>query len=111
MKELIQFLKMLADDSRLRIIHLLEQREMSVTDICTVLDMSQSAVSKHLVKLRLLGVVTDVREGSFIIYSLNNDNDMYVKVIRFIIKHFGSIDTFQADTAKLESININANGI
>ena len=100
-KELAQFLKMLADESRLRMIHLLARQELSVTDLCAVLGMSQSSVSKHLVKLRLLGVVTDLREGSFMMYRLNEQNALYVKVIQFLLEHFGSLPTFQADAGRL----------
>lgn len=107
-KELILFLKLLADESRLRIVHLLSRQSISVGDLCTVLNMNQSAVSKHLVKLRLMGVVTDAREGSFVIYSLNDQNAKYQKVIRFFMKHFSMIDTLKNDWDKMCEITRSA---
>ena len=105
LKELSQLQKILANETRLRIVFLLSQRELTVTDICAVLDLNQSAVSKHLIKLRLLGVVHDVREGSFIYYSLNDDNEEYMKLIRFLVTEFSQIETFQEDLANLNRIS------
>ncbi|RJP58654.1 MAG: ArsR family transcriptional regulator [Candidatus Auribacter fodinae] len=103
-KELVLFLKILADETRLRIINIISKKKTSVTDICYILDMNQSAVSKHLVKLRLMGVVKDVREGSFIMYSLNRQNDQYVKIVRFLIRNFGSVQTFENDLHRLNEL-------
>ena len=43
-----RLLKALADDTRLRILHLLAQEELSGTDLMEILNMGQSRVSTHL---------------------------------------------------------------
>ena len=70
MEKARQMLKSLADDTRLRIINLLKKKELSVTEICEILDVEQSNLSKHLSRLRLTGLVNDKREGFNVYYSL-----------------------------------------
>jgi len=70
-----QLLKALADDTRLRIINLLDSGELTVTDICRVLQKKQSNVSKHLTRLRLTGLVIDRRAGNSVYYFLRKPKD------------------------------------
>ncbi len=65
-----RLLKALADESRLRILHLLAQEELSGTDLMEVLNMGQSRVSTHLSLLKEVGLVTDRRAGRRSYYSL-----------------------------------------
>jgi DNA-binding transcriptional ArsR family regulator len=67
-------LKLLADDTRLRIIWNLLHGEHSVNELARHLDMQPAAVSHHLAKLRLAGVVTTRREGNRIHYSAHDDH-------------------------------------
>ena len=62
--------KALADDTRLRILNLLRQREICVCEIVDVLGLCQSKVSRHLATLKHAGLVTCRREGPWIYYSL-----------------------------------------
>ena len=87
LKRLRQILKALADDTRLRIIALLNGRDMTVKDICAALKVSQPTISKHLLKLRLLGIVTDRREGSYMYYGLTRATDQY-KIVHFLLSQF-----------------------
>jgi ArsR family transcriptional regulator len=104
-KELVVFLKLLADETRLRIVHLLGKETVSVGDLSAVLEMNQSAVSKHLVKLRLMNVVNDVRDGSFVFYSLNDQNTSYLAIIRFLVKQFSDLEVLQKDWETLQSLH------
>lgn len=104
LKELVVFLKLLADETRLRIIHLLSRKEVSVGDLCAALELNQSAVSKHLVKLRLMGMANDVRDGNFIIYSLSDQNAMHGLIIEFLMKNFSKGDVFKNDWERLQKI-------
>ena len=87
LKRLRQTLKALADDTRLRIIVLLNARDMTVKDICAALKVSQPTISKHLLKMRLLGIVTDRREGNCVYYGLNRTADQH-KIVRFLLREF-----------------------
>jgi SAM-dependent methyltransferase len=63
-------LRALADETRLRILHLLRQEELSCSDLMEVLNMGQSRVSTHLTLLKEVGLVADRREGRRNLYSL-----------------------------------------
>jgi ArsR family transcriptional regulator len=71
MKEAARFFKILADESRLKMLWLLfNRRELCVCDIMAVLEITQSKASRHLATMRNLGIVTDRREGQWSYYSL-----------------------------------------
>ena len=62
--ELIEVFKLLADETRLRILMLLlEKGELNVRSLCDKLDQSQPGVSHHLSLLRLAGFIERRREG------------------------------------------------
>ena len=63
-------LRMLADPTRLNILWALMQGETSVACLADLAGTSPTAVSQHLSKLRLAGLVTNRREGTFIFYAL-----------------------------------------
>jgi DNA-binding transcriptional ArsR family regulator len=58
----------LASEHRLQILGLLEQGERSVSDLAQHIDLSQSALSQHLARLRKARVVSTRREGVTIYY-------------------------------------------
>lgn len=58
-----RMLKALADENRLRILHLLSHDELSGTDLMEVLNLGQSRVSTHLALLKEVGLVNDRRAG------------------------------------------------
>ncbi len=65
-----RLLKALADETRLRILHLLAQEELSGTDLMEILNMGQSRVSTHLSLLKEVGLVNDRRAGRRSFYSI-----------------------------------------
>ncbi|MBF0555767.1 MAG: metalloregulator ArsR/SmtB family transcription factor [Nitrospirae bacterium] len=60
----------LSDETRLRIIKLLEMGELCVCDITAALDMSQPKVSFHLSILKEAGLIRDRKDGKWVYYSL-----------------------------------------
>jgi ubiquinone/menaquinone biosynthesis C-methylase UbiE/biotin operon repressor len=64
-----RLLKALADDTRLRILHLLSQEDLAGADLMEILNVGQSRVSTHLNLLKEVGVVLDRREGRRTVYS------------------------------------------
>lgn len=64
-----EILNALGNDKRLLIMCLLLNDEISVGDIALQVDLSQSALSQHLAKLRALGLVQTRRQGQTIFYS------------------------------------------
>ncbi|WP_192036974.1 metalloregulator ArsR/SmtB family transcription factor [Halomonas sp. YLGW01] len=66
-------LKAMANENRLRILCLLEEAELSVSELNARLSLSQSALSQHLAILRREGMVTTRRASQTIYYSLQGD--------------------------------------
>jgi ArsR family transcriptional regulator len=65
-----RLLKALADETRLRILHLLAQEELSGSDLMEILNVGQSRVSTHLALLKEVGLVVDRREGRRTLHSI-----------------------------------------
>jgi DNA-binding transcriptional ArsR family regulator len=56
--EMLQFFQMLGDETRLRILHLLAQREMYLTELAERLGLKKATIKHHMVRLRAAGMVT-----------------------------------------------------
>ena len=65
-----RFFKALSDVTRLRILRLLEEREMCVCEIMVALDLTQPTASHHLGILENTGLVKDRKEGKWVFYSV-----------------------------------------
>jgi len=65
-----EILKAAADPTRLRLLNLLRLGSICVCDLQAVLRIPQTTVSRHLAALRHAGLVSDVRRGARIVYSL-----------------------------------------
>ncbi len=62
-------LKALADPTRLRLLHLLSQHELSVAELTRIVGAGQSTVSQHLAQLRKAGLLADRKDGARCYYS------------------------------------------
>lgn len=73
-EEAAAFLTLLANAKRLAILAELLQKEMSVGAIADRVDLSQSALSQHLAKLRASGLVRTRRDRQTIYYSCQSES-------------------------------------
>ncbi len=77
-----QILKALADESRLRILHLiLRNREMCTSDLEQVLDYTQTKTSRHLAYLRNAGLVAPRKLDQWVYYSIKDEAADFVNQI------------------------------
>lgn len=72
--QLADFFKILGDFTRLRIIHALSDKELSVSQITSAIQMEQSAVSHQLRLLKQSRLVKQRRDGKMIYYSLDDNH-------------------------------------
>ncbi|HUW34974.1 MAG TPA: metalloregulator ArsR/SmtB family transcription factor [Planctomycetota bacterium] len=70
-KQLARILKVLAVDTRVRIVQLLKGRALCVNALAARLGVTQGAVSQHLRIMRDAGLVIDRKHGYFVHYELN----------------------------------------
>lgn len=70
MIEIVNALKLLADDTRLRILRLVAREPLNVSEITAILGLAQSGISRHLSLLRKAGLVGERREGVWTYYEI-----------------------------------------
>ncbi len=72
-KDILNFARLISDDNRLKIIRLLSDRDMCVCELMEIMQVPQSRISQHLLRLRSEGIVSDRRESQWVIYALNKE--------------------------------------
>ncbi len=98
-------LKLLADSTRVRILSLLAQEELSVAELQEVLDMGQSRISSHLGLLRQGELVQDRREGKKTFYALNGASQGgSAELLRAAIASVAGTAQISSDRANLKRI-------
>jgi ArsR family transcriptional regulator, lead/cadmium/zinc/bismuth-responsive transcriptional repressor len=70
--DLAELFKIFGDSTRIKILFVLLESDLSVNDITKVLHMTQSAISHQLRILKANGLVKYKREGKSLIYSLSD---------------------------------------
>lgn len=74
--------KCLADDTRIRIVLLIErEQELCVCELTCAMDASQPKISRHLALLRNCGLLTDRRQGQWVHYSLHPQLPEWVRTV------------------------------
>ena len=69
--EMAELLKLLGEPMRLAILALLQERDLSVTEMTGLLRASQPNTSQHLRKLKSAGLIRESKRGQWVYYSLN----------------------------------------
>lgn len=101
-----EFLKAMSHPKRLEIIHLLREKELSVSEIQEMLDLPQANLSQHLMILRDAGILVSRRESKNIYYKLANKKFIKASdLIRDILvekhKDDKNIDEFTTNMSEL----------
>lgn len=68
----VEVLRLLADPTRLQLAGLMLDEEQSVSQLAAALDRPAPAVSQHLAKLRMARLVTTRRQGTSVLYRVEN---------------------------------------
>ncbi|MGL6104658.1 ArsR/SmtB family transcription factor [Romboutsia sp.] len=102
--ELIQMLKALADDTRIRIINILREGALCVCEIEDILNITQSNASRHLNKLMNAKLVTYYKEAKFVYYKINEDTiNSYPFVKELLNNELSKIDNLNNDYDNLKN--------
>ena len=75
MVSIVKSLKLLADPTRLRLLLLLREEELSVVEIQEILGMGQSRISSHLAQLKAAKLVRDRRAGKNVYYGYAEEHE------------------------------------
>ena len=81
-----QIFKSFSDESRVRIIHLLyRNKELSISDLESILDYTQTKTSRHVSYLKNSGLVNAVKKDQWVLYSIKEEvYDMVAQIFEFI---------------------------
>ena len=100
MKKLINALKALSDETRLRIISLLYEKELCVCDVMETLQISQAKASRHLTYLKNAGLVTDRKQAQWVYYSISWDKKLKF-IDSLVLKNFRNLEQYKTDSDHL----------
>jgi ArsR family transcriptional regulator, arsenate/arsenite/antimonite-responsive transcriptional repressor len=100
-KDLLTIFKALSDETRLRILKLLEHGELCVCDMVAAFDMIQPKVSFHLSVLKQAGLLKDKKDGKWMRYSID-DSDLFKRFLILSIAEKIPSNLLEEDTKRLE---------
>lgn len=101
MNDLLTIFKALSEETRLRIITLLERGELCVCDLVAALNMSQPKVSFHLNVLKEAGLLKDRRQGRWTHYCID-DSDFFRRYLLMSVLERIPQEDLTADRKRLE---------
>ena len=97
-------LRLLSDPLRLRILGILTEGDLSVTDLVGALEAPQPRISTHLARLSEAGLVEASREGRFLVYALKGAaRTGALSLPRQVIEAFRGSDAAAEDRSRLQS--------
>ena len=104
MDALLQNLKAVAEDTRLRILALCGQTELSVSELTSILNQSQPRVSRHLKLLVEAGLLDRFREGQWAFYRASEKDlpNGFAPALLALIPFDDPV--FERDRARLEMV-------
>ncbi|MBI3745525.1 MAG: metalloregulator ArsR/SmtB family transcription factor [Chloroflexi bacterium] len=85
--QVLRLHRALGDDTRLRILKLLAERDLYLTEIAQQLELSKPTIKHHLAQLRAAGLLTMVESGAVVYYSLRRArlDDATADLKRFLV--------------------------
>lgn len=101
MQEELNLFKALSDQTRLRIMVLLAEKELCVCHLEWALGLTQAKISRHLNVLRHAGLVQCRREGLWVFYSLAKPKNKLEKAIHRYLKEYFA-EKFKNDLSKMK---------
>lgn len=95
LSSMLEFFKVLSDESRLKLVGALASSERTVEELALMLDLKPPTVSHHLSKLKSLDLVQMKTEGNTHLYRLN------LEVLRRLSKQMLAVESLSKDEASI----------
>jgi ArsR family transcriptional regulator, arsenate/arsenite/antimonite-responsive transcriptional repressor len=100
--DLARLFAALSDRTRLRLLNLMNGREVCVCYFVEILGQSQPKISRHLAYLRRAGIANARREGKWMHYSIRHPADAgAAAILEATLASFAGDREMQADVARL----------
>jgi ArsR family transcriptional regulator len=103
MRQTIRTFKALSDETRLRILNILLERECCVCEVMQALDISQTRASRNLTALYEAGFLKLRKDGLWSLYSIDRDdmNEYVADAVRAATKALEGNKTLKQDRERL----------
>lgn len=99
---MVELFKALAEDNRLRILSLLMASDLCVCEIESVLNMTQSNVSRHLTALKQCGILRSYKKAQWVYYGINDRfKEEHTELYQYLIKRLKDLPTYQQDQCNI----------
>ena len=107
LKKVTKILKALADESRIRMLALLKERNgLCVCEITEIIGLSQPTVSSHLKKLQDAEIITYSKDGLWVNYSLDENMEKEVKqLLDSMVQILSEDERIKSDVSRSFKIN------
>jgi ubiquinone/menaquinone biosynthesis C-methylase UbiE/DNA-binding transcriptional ArsR family regulator len=100
---ILDHLSALADTTRSRILLLLDRRELTVSELCAVVQLPQSTVSRHLKALADTGWVSSRSESTSNVYTMTRELDTSARRLWLLVREqVGSTPAATQDQRRLQ---------
>ena len=105
MRELVKGFKALSDETRLRILNLLLERECCVCEVMQALDISQTRASRNLSVLYNAGLLKLRKDGLWSLYSVDQDGlkEYYSSLVEAVRKSLEDDEVAALDRKRLKT--------
>jgi len=105
MKDVVKAMKALSDETRLRILNVLLERECCVCEVMQALDISQTRASRNLRILHDAGFLKMRKEGLWALYSIDREDvdEYYASLIEAVGKSLGNEEVAALDRRRLKT--------
>jgi ArsR family transcriptional regulator len=97
MKDLVKAMHILSDTTRVRMLMVLEKRELCVCQLMGILGISQPLVSRNLALLSGAGFLTERKQGKLVFYAVSREMDSIRKGIVSLLKEALKSDSILAE--------------
>ena len=107
LKKITKILKALADESRIRVLALLKERDgLCVCEITDIIGLSQPTISSHLKKLQDAEIITYSKDGLWVNYNLDENMEKEVKqLLGAIVRMLSEDKRIKSDISRSFKIN------
>ncbi len=109
MEQFTKIFKALADPNRVRIMKMLERKQLCVCEVTEILNLSTSTVSSHLSLLRQAGLIDYEKNGKWVDYKINRESRNLIlnQIIALLPAWLNDEEIVKIDLEKLKTADRN----
>jgi len=101
---MLEVFKILADQTRLRLLRILRQGDFTVQDLMQILNMGQSRISRHLLLMSESGLLKVEKHGTWRYYRLAPENKIFQDIWPTIDTHLAGLEMHEDDAVAVARV-------